>query len=106
MALNAAGHVGPLDGMFIPVAGVSLYSTVTASSQQLTLVASTTYILTSSTDCFIKQGANPTASAAATSMYVPRGLPVLIQASQGAKLAVIRIDTDGHVTLQKVAVAY
>ncbi len=51
------------------------------------------------TDCWIKQGAAPTASAASGSMFVPALRTVLIDAGAGVKLSVIRNTADGSATL-------
>ena len=52
--------------------------------------------------CWIKQAANPTASAAAGNMYVGANEVVLIDGALGAKLAVIRASGDGVATLTPV----
>lgn len=68
-----------------------------AASVQFALAmdASELYLFASSGACWIKQGANPTASAAAGSLFVPANVVVTIDGALGAKLAVIQ---DGAAT--------
>lgn len=104
MALNRAGHVGPLQGMLVPAAGSSEYLAVTTSSAEVNgtgLAAADLHVFTCSVDCYIAQGATPTANSADGSMFVPAGMPVLIDGAQGAKVAV-KGTAAGHCTLQKV----
>jgi hypothetical protein len=94
--------------MLAPLAGAnSDYQAVTSTSAELagtTMVAAGLYVLTCDVDCYVKQGAAPTASAADGSMLVPAGMPLLIDGAQGAKLAVIRKGSaDGVCTLQRMA---
>jgi hypothetical protein len=51
---------------------------------------------------WIAQGANPTATAGAGSMYVPAGSPVLLDGFDGAKLAVIEDGSAGKANLVPV----
>lgn len=60
------------------------------------------FIFCSTTDCWIKQAANPTASAAAGSMFVPAKTIIFINGVNGAKLAVIRDAVDGKASLTPV----
>lgn len=60
------------------------------------------FLFVSSTACWIKPGANPTASAGAGSMYVPANFPIVVDGSLGAKLAVIRDAADGKASLTPV----
>lgn len=105
---NRAGLIGLLQAMLIPVAGTSDFQAVTGSSVELagtTMVATGLYVLTCSVDTWVKQGAAPTAAAADGSMFVPAGLPLLIDGAQGAKLAVLKVGaTDGVCTLQTMGV--
>lgn len=57
------------------------------------------YQFESNTACWINQGANPTASAAAGSMFVGANQPVLLDGSNGAKLAVIQDAVAGKASL-------
>lgn len=109
MGLNSAGYPGPLNGMLIPVAGTSDFQSVTSSEVDFdtTMASGEHYLFTCSTGCYLKQGAAPVAASAADgSMYVPAGLPVLIDGAQGAKLSVIRESADGVATLQRVKVTH
>lgn len=105
--LNRAGKIGPLLGMLVPVAGSSDFQGVTDTSAELagtTMVVTGLYVFTCDVDCYVKQGATPTAAAADGSMLVPAGMPLLIDGAQGAELAVIRKgSSDGVCTLQRVA---
>lgn len=97
--------------MIPTITGTALNSTVTASSQQITLANSTTqpavrYLLTSSTNCWIKLGTNPTAEAGASgNTYLPAGVPVVVLAQDGVstKLAVIRATADGNISATPIA---
>lgn len=104
--LNAAGGFGPLNGLLIPVAGVSYFLSVTDTADDFTaeMEAGEHFIFTCTTDCYIAQGDTPEAEAADGSMLVPRGLPILIDGAQGAVLSVIRVADDGAATLQQVKV--
>lgn len=70
-----------------------------ASAQFAATAATGLFWFISSTACYIAQGTNPTASAADGSIFVPAGLPVLIDAAGGIKLAVIRSAADGFASL-------
>lgn len=86
-----------------PVTALADYTTVvTASSQFTTIVAMAPgqyYVFVSSTNCFIKQGSNPTASVAALSLFVPANVPLVLNGNDGIKLAVIRQTADGVASL-------
>lgn len=60
------------------------------------------YMFASSTACLIRQGSNPTASAAAGSTFVPAGTIVYIDGGVGAKLAVIQSSAGGNATLTRL----
>ena len=79
------------------ISGSSLYSSVTASSQQLTLTIGVRYAVVSTTACWIKLGTNPTAVASqAESIYLPADtLMSVIGRDETSKLAVIRASADG-----------
>ncbi len=91
-----------------PITASSDSSTVTVSSQQFgTIVAMAPgqfFAFVSSTACWIKQAADPTASAADGSMFVPAGVIVMIDGTNGVKLAVIRDAADGKASLTPVRV--
>lgn len=76
-----------------------------ASAQFANIVAMAAgqmYVFVSSTACWILQGANPTASAAPGSMYVPPNTIVFIGGLNGIKLAVIQDAAPGKASLTKV----
>ncbi len=82
--------------------------TVTSSSQQFdtTMAAGEFYVMTSTVSCYIAQGSNPTAAASDGSTIISAGESVLIDATIGAKLAIIRIgSSDGEATLTRVSFA-
>lgn len=103
--LNRYGKIGPALVMLVPVAGTSKYLAVTdtAAVIQADMTEAGVYVFTADVDCYIKQGADPTASAANGSMLVSAGMPVVIDGAQGAKLSVVRKADSGVATLQKVA---
>ena len=87
-----------------PVTGASDTSTVTIASAQFTptMVAGQVWLFLSNTDCYISQGANPTAAAADGNMFVPARMAVEIEGDLGAKLAVIRDTADGRASLTRI----
>ncbi|MGN6103652.1 MAG: hypothetical protein ACTHU0_00980 [Kofleriaceae bacterium] len=89
-----------------PVATTSVAADVTTASTQFTstLVVDETWLFVSSTDSWIAQGANPTATAGAGSMFVPARVGVLVEGLNGAKLAVIRDSADGKASLTRCQV--
>lgn len=76
-------------------------TTVTAASAQLTMVAGYAYRLVSSTACWVKFGANPTAVASATdNHFLPANQVLDIVCQAGAlKVAIIRDAADGNASL-------
>lgn len=88
------------------VVSTSKRSTVTATSQQINIPMLTNrlYALTSTTACYIKQGANPTATAGDASSLVAAGGTVVVHGGDGAVLAVIRASADGECTLTQINV--
>lgn len=90
--------------MVVP-AGVSDYSTVTASNQVFASSMSTgnIYLFSTTVACFVAQHATaPVASAAAGSILVPAGSSILLHGDGGVKLGVIRDTVDGKATLTPV----
>lgn len=80
---------------------------VGASSAQNTtsMAVDANYVFISDCSCYIKQGANPTASSADGSMLVPAGVALLLQGRNGAKLAVIQSGAvGGNCSLTPVSV--
>lgn len=60
------------------------------------------WVFATNTDCYIKQGSAPTATAGDGSVLVPAGSTVLLWGPHGAKLSVIRDTADGKATLTRV----
>lgn len=79
--------------------------TSTAATSGRTMLAGVVYAFVSSTDCFIAQGATPTATAADGSMFVPSRTVVYLAGDNGAALSVIRDTADGKASLTPVQVA-
>jgi hypothetical protein len=94
--------------LITPVTNLSDKIDVTNASTQFAtlnaMAAGQRFRFISTTACWIKQAANPTASAAAGSMYVAAGELVNVKGDHGAKLAVIRASADGIATLTPVQV--
>ncbi len=84
----------------------AVYSTVLVGAAEITdtLTTGKLYVFTSTTNCWIAQGAAPTASAAAGSMFVPAGVAVLLNGGFGAAVSVIRNTADGACTIVPVSV--
>lgn len=105
MALNRIGRTGPLL-MLIPIAGSSDLKVVAGTETDFDTAMAVTdlFVFTCDIDAYIAQGAAPVAASAADgSMFVPAGMPVVIDGAQGAKLSVIRKGAaDGVATLQKM----
>lgn len=69
----------------------------------LVMVANVRYLFISSTLCYVKQAANPTAVANAVgNSLVPPNFPVVIEGNLGAKLAVIQSAAGGFATLTPI----
>lgn len=89
-----------------PITAMADSSTVTASSQQFGTITAMAvgqfFLFISSTNCWIKQGLNPTATAADGSMFVTANTPVFLRGDDGVKLAVIRDAADGTASLTPV----
>lgn len=81
---------------------------VGAASAQFTnivaMAAGEIYVLVANVDLWYKQGANPTASAAAGSVFLPARATAVIDGSQGVKLAVIQDSTGGKASLCRARV--
>lgn len=86
----------------------SAFLTVSGSSQQFatTLVAADEqyFVLSTATDLYFLQGANPTATAGANSTFLAAGQSCLVDGRQGAKLAVIQSTAGGGATLTRVSI--
>lgn len=87
-----------------PDTSTSKTVTVDGTSQQfdLDMGANEFWMFVSATACYIAQGANPTASAADGSVYVPANVIIPINGRAGAKLAVIQAASGGLASLTRV----
>lgn len=80
------------------------YLAVTTGSQQfaLALLPSTQYVFVADVDCYIKVAANPTASVASGSQYVPANVPwPVVTVTNGDKVGCIGTIA-GNATLTKL----
>lgn len=90
--------------MHAHVTDSAVRKTVTGSSQQLgAMVAKARYAFSTTTACYVLQGANPTATAGDGSTLVPAGATIYLDGGLGAKIAVLRATADGECTLTRVA---
>ncbi len=83
----------------------SLFGTAAVASSDIAtaLVRGQTYAYACTTDSWISQGATPTATAGAGSMFVPAGVQVLISGTFGVELAILREGgSDGSASLTPV----
>ena len=105
---NRIGKAGSLAGILVPIAGTSDFKVVAAAETDFdtTLTATGVYLFTCDIDCYIKQGAAPVAASAGDgSLFVPAGIPVVIDGAQGAKVSVIRKgSSDGVATLHSLKI--
>lgn len=62
------------------------------------------YEFTANTNCYIKQGVAPTATAGAGSLYVPAGRVVPIHGSNGAVISAIQDTAPGRGVVAEVSV--
>ncbi len=90
----------------VPIIDDSIAIDVAVASAVFALVldGGKLYQFASTVACWIAQGATPTASAAAGSMYVPAGVVVQVHGGFGVGLAVIRSVGDGKATLTPITV--
>lgn len=93
----------------IPITSSALSVAVTNTAADLATALVTTSapgvfvsLYQANTDTWIAQGASPTASAGAGSMFVPARTQVYIDGINGAKLSVIRDSADGRASLTPV----
>jgi hypothetical protein len=85
-----------------PVITGAKFTAVTATSAVFSaaMVAGQFWQFTSSTNCWIKQGATPTAVVGTVAnLFVPANVVVTLSGSNGADLAVIRDSADGKASL-------
>lgn len=87
-----------------PVTNSSDSVAVDGTSRQFapTMADGQTWRYCASVATWIAQSANPTATAADGSMFVPAGVEILIDGGAGAKLAVIQDSVGGVATLTQV----
>lgn len=92
--------------MITPVPSSSAFLAVGAASAEfdLELEPGAFYVYTATVDTWIAQGAEPTASAGAGSMFVPAGVQVTIAGACGAALAAIRASGDGAASLTRLRI--
>lgn len=73
--------------------------TTAAQFATLVMAANRYYVFIATAACWIQQGANPTATKAAGSFYVPANLPIILDGRNGAKLSVLQDSTGGNASL-------
>jgi hypothetical protein len=96
--------------IIIPIPSASVEAAVGSSSTTFALTLDGTsypqgvalYEFVANVDSWICQGASPTASAGAGSMFVPANVPVIIDGVNGAALAVIQDSTSGRAALTPI----
>lgn len=99
---------------YVPVAGVGSgasqncdYTAVGATATDfptLVMLTGHWYAFSANTDCWIQQGATPTAAKAAGSMFVSKGTIILIDGAQGPELSVVQDSASGAASLVEVTV--
>ena len=105
---SANSQIGAVDHEigFVPIAGASDFLVFTTAAQfsgiASTMIAGQFWWFVSNAPCWILQGANPIALKAATSLYVPQNVYVLIDGAQGAKLSVLQDGTGGNACMQRL----
>lgn len=82
------------------------YLAVTTPAAQFanitTMASGEYYLYTCNVGSWIKQGTNPTASAAAGSLFVPANTPVIIDGGHGVKLSAIYDGVAGKASLARL----
>lgn len=93
--------------IFSPVSSSSIVKAVGAASVAFgaTMEAKEVWGFSSTTNCFIAQGATPTASAGNGSVAVAAGQLVIIDGGVGADLAVIQQAAGGFASLCRIKVS-
>lgn len=94
----AARADGPMMGFFqcvSPGASYTLTANATSAQSGLPSQGVTIVRLFSPVDCFIKFGANPTATTDGSSMYLPGGVVEYFEIRSDEKLAVIAVGATG-----------
>ena len=81
-------------------AGSEIVAVGAASAQSAVIPANIHKVmLTSTTACYVNYGANPTASAATGSFYLPANEKLFLTASPGTKFAVIQAAAGGNLSI-------
>jgi len=86
-----------------PITSASLEHAVGVGSAVFgaSMLAGSYYAFVSTTDCWIQQGATPTATAGAGSMFVPAKTVWFLDGAAGADLAVIQDTAGGKASLTR-----
>lgn len=89
---------------YFPVTSTSDVQAVSGISAQMspTMEVDQVWMFACNVDCYIAQGANPTAAVADGSMFVPAGEVIYIDGGVGAKLAVIQASSGGFASLTRL----
>ena len=85
------------DSEVVAVGAASAQSTVALAGN-----AGALYVICASVGCFVRQGANPTATVGTGSTYIPPNTQVLVAGECGTKLAFIQATTGGSVSITRV----
>jgi hypothetical protein len=90
-----------LNERYFPLSSSSDSTTVDGTSRTFsqTLANGQKYLFVSTTNCWLKQGTTPTASAADGSMFWPANTPLIIDGGVGPTLAVIQATAGGTASL-------
>lgn len=105
---KGAAQNGPQDVEigFVPIASASDFLAFTTAAQftgiAATMAAGQMWWFISTAACWILQGANPTATKAVGSLYVPANFYILIDGAQGAKLSVLQDSAGGNAVMQRL----
>lgn len=95
--LRGAGGVAPT--AIAPNWAAGQVVAVSGTSAQSAAIAAAAVTLTSTTDCWITAGSNPTATAGAGSDFLPAGVKWTIPWLSGQKLAVIENASSGNLAI-------
>lgn len=88
------------NGDFVAFAAATPFAGVGAA-----MTAGHLYVFTATADCWIRQSANGTTNAAVkgpSSMFVQKGIQVLLDGSQGAQLSILQDAAGGNASLVEV----
>lgn len=92
--------------LYTPVTSTALEHAVGGAHAEFgaTMAVDQFWLFTSSTACWMAQGATPVASAGAGSMYVPANTPVMLSGDNGADVSVIQDAVAGKASLVRCMV--